>query len=158
HVTLEEGSTLSDALETIFRLQGASIRADQRGWLRHDSAAAGTGAGSERILTHEEARLVTDRIKRNLKQVSLLLLEAHHRKAWVALGYHSWHAYAKHEFGMSRSRSYEILEQARVVLNLQFAAGLRQPPVVSAHSASQIKPHVQHIAAEIRRRSEGSSS
>jgi hypothetical protein len=159
HVTLEKGSLLGDAHEKIFRLQDASIRADHRDLPYSNPSASDAGAGPKGLLTEEEARVVTERIRRNLKQISLLLLEAHDRKAWVALSYHSWHAYAKHEFGMSRSRSYEILEQARVVLDLQFAAGLRQPPVVSAHAASQIKPHVQQIAAEIRRRrAEGSSS
>ena len=51
------------------------------------------------------------------------MLEAHDRRAWQALGYPTWEQYVKKEFNLSRSRSYQLLDRAKVTHAL-FAAGL----------------------------------
>jgi hypothetical protein len=54
----------------------------------------------------------------------VLLLQAHEQRAWAALGYPSWAAYIEAEFSMSRSRSYQLIHQARVIKELEAVAGV----------------------------------
>jgi hypothetical protein len=98
------------------------------------------------------ARVLTKRIKTEINNVCLLLSEAHDRRAWVVLGHSTWNQYVRKEFGYSRSRSYEILDQARVVQAIQRAAGSDSIPDLSAYTARQIKPYLQKIVNEIRDR------
>jgi len=86
-------------------------------------------------LTRTAARDLTDRIKRAATQICLLLLEAHDGRAWSSLGYRSWEAYARQEFRMSRSRSYELLDQARVLQAVRSAAEISAIPDISAYAA-----------------------
>jgi hypothetical protein len=99
-----------------------------------------------------EARLLTERIRTATRQVCLLLMEVHERRAWLALGYSSWEHYVQREFNISRSRSYELLDQARVVLELRSAAGMQIVPDVSAYVAVQIKPRLRQLTDTIRER------
>src|SRR2546423_10056480 len=73
-------------------------------------------------LDERTAGVLTDRIRHAKEQVCLLLLEAHERRAPAALGYRSWGDYVRMELGLSRRRSYELLDQARVVRTAQDAA------------------------------------
>jgi hypothetical protein len=99
-----------------------------------------------------EARRLTERIRTATRQVCLLLMEVHERRAWLALGYSSWEHYVQREFNISRSRSYELLDQARVVLELRTAGGLQIVPDVSAYVAVQIKPRLRQLTESIRER------
>jgi hypothetical protein len=97
-----------------------------------------------------EARALTQRIRTATREVCLLLCEAHERRAWVALGHRSWEQYVQAELSLSRSRSYELLDQARVILELRDAAGIDAIPEVSAYLAVQIKPRIRQITQAIR--------
>jgi hypothetical protein len=96
----------------------------------------------ERKLAHEQwmsnaldisvdaAQELTKLIKSKLEgildqvhEVHELILEAHDRRAWQALGYPTWQQYVKKEFNLSRSRSYQLLDRARVQQAL-LAAGV----------------------------------
>ncbi len=98
------------------------------------------------------AEVLTQRIKTEISHVCLLLAEAHDRRAWAVLGHPTWDQYVRNEFGYSRSRSYEILDQARVVRAIQEAAGSASIPDLSAYAARQIKPYLQQVVNEIRDR------
>jgi len=108
-------------------------------------------------LEEEEARTLTERIKAANRECWLLLLEAHQRRAWLALGYPSWDQYVHRELGMSRSRSYEILDQARVASALQAAVGMSAIPDISPYAARQVKSHLDELLATVRRRVQGAS-
>jgi hypothetical protein len=103
-----------------------------------------------RMLTEQDARRLTDRIKGGLGSASLLALEAHDRRAWSALGYRTWVAYARKELGLSRSRSYELLNHARVLQILMKAAGTAETPTVSPYAASQIQDRLQEAVEAIK--------
>ncbi|TMC06075.1 MAG: hypothetical protein E6J41_19985 [Chloroflexi bacterium] len=105
-------------------------------------------------LDQREAALLTERIRAATRRVCLLLLKAHEGRAWIALGYSSWNQYVRSEFSISRSRSYELLDQARVVLRLRDAAGTQTVPEVSAYLALHIKPRLGQIAQDIQERVE----
>jgi hypothetical protein len=107
----------------------------------------------DRSLSIDEAQTLTERIKTATQEVCLLLLEAHQRRAWVPLGYRSWREYVRSELGLSRSRSYELLDQARVVRVLQKEARTSQLPDISPYAAGQIRPHLAEVTQMIRIRS-----
>ena len=98
------------------------------------------------------AEVLTQRIKTEINHVCLLLAEAHDRRAWAVLGYATWAQYVRNEFGYSRSRSYEILDQAKVLLAIQEAVGSASIPDLSVYAGRQIKPYLQEVLNEIRDR------
>lgn len=98
---------------------------------------------------------LTENIRTATRQVCLLLLEAHERRVWVVLNYTRWEDYVASEFGFSRSRSYELLDQGRVILALQEAACMTQIPDISGYTASAIKHCLPEITEKIRERVEG---
>lgn len=108
-------------------------------------------------LSLSEARELTHQIKSGVCHVSSLLLKAHDGRAWSALAYTSWAEYVHVEFGFSRSRSYELLEHARVLQALTQAAGLSGIGDISPYASSQIKPHLPELIHEIQIQASGRS-
>jgi hypothetical protein len=100
-------------------------------------------------LTETEARTLTNKIKAGVSAVSVLLLEAHDRRAWSVLGYDTWEEYVRGELNLSRSRSYELLDHAVVMRSIQAAAEMSGIPDISAHCAAQIKPGLPEIVQKI---------
>jgi hypothetical protein len=151
-VDLKAGLPLCTALEIVFEEQGRQM-ADPPNCV---DACVNPGRLKQEVrirrpasLTEGDARNLTMRIKAGMKDTCLLLLEAHDRCAWRSLGYASWERYVYIEFGYSRSRSYEFLDQGRVVLAIQQALGSVAVPYISAYTASQIKPRIGEITDEI---------
>jgi hypothetical protein len=95
------------------------------------------------------ARELTDRIKASADQLWVLLLEAHERRAWVALGYASWAAYVRAEFHISRSRSYQLLDQGRVIRALQ---SVSTSVDISEAQARDLKPRLAAVTEAVRSR------
>jgi hypothetical protein len=175
---IDVGTPITTALEIVFEEQEnlmakrAAISARRRrestvaslpGHIRHsNSPEIATNAKVGRLiggvsqdsapLGPDEARDLTTRIKNEIHQVCFLLAEAHDRRAWAALGYITWDRYVRREFGFSRSRSYEILDQASVILAIQSAAGSPEAPDLSPYTARRIKPHLSEVVEEIRDR------
>lgn len=56
------------------------------------------------IITADDARRLTDRIKVAVEATWQLIVEAYESRAWAALGYSSWDDYCLREFGASRLR------------------------------------------------------
>jgi hypothetical protein len=102
------------------------------------------------------ARKLTEQIRGATRQVCLLLLEAHERRVWVVMNYTRWEDYVSAEFGFSRSRSYELLDQGRVILVLQEAAALKEIPDVSGYAASRVKHCLPELTEQIRARAQES--
>lgn len=100
--------------------------------------------------TEAEAREITDRIKGAVESAWRLLVEAHDRHAWSALGYGSWRDYAMSEFGMSQSQAYRLLDQGRVVHEIEAACG-GSPlgEIITERAARDIKPHLADVKADI---------
>jgi hypothetical protein len=108
-------------------------------------------------LEEADARSLTEQIKSASQHLCMLLLEAHERRAWIVLGYETWEEYVHTEFSMSRSRSYEILDQARVIRAVASAANLSAIPSLSPYAASRIKHNIVEIVEMVRLRAEGAS-
>lgn len=109
----------------------------------------------EEPLDHAGARDLTDRIRRATRQVCLLLHEAHRRRAWQVLGYGTWDQYVRTELPLSRTRSYELVDQGRTIHALRTAAGISTFPEISAYAAEQIKPRMAEVIEAVRARTAG---
>lgn len=103
-------------------------------------------------LTPQEARALTDRINRTADDLYRLLHESYERGAWIALGYDSWRDYAQAEFTLSQSRVYQLLDQGRVIADLEAAAGISTTVEISERAAREIKPVLEEVKEEIRER------
>jgi hypothetical protein len=77
---------------------------------------------AEGAMTEEAARRVTDSIKAAATATWILIKRAHDGKAWKSLGYSTWSEYVSTEFDMSTSRSYQLINQASVISELESAA------------------------------------
>lgn len=123
-------------------------------------AHASTVGGIVSVLTESEARDLTDRINRTAGDLCLLLVEAHERQAWRALGYDSWKEYAEHELQISRSYAYRQLDLGRVTLALASAVMVNDAspngdtaiPPITEIAAREIKPLLPEVTEEIRER------
>jgi hypothetical protein len=130
---------------------------EQEQYLISRSEAAEQPEEATETLDESGARDLTEEIKDATRQVCLLLHEAHQGRAWLALGYASWEAYVQAEFSLSRSRSYELLDQSRVIRTLMAAAGTSGTPEISAYCATQVKPYLPEMIDEVRVRTAGTS-
>ena len=72
----------------------------------------------------EEARDITDRIRDGLTLTWQLVVEAHDRKAWAAMGYGSFRAWVEGELNISRGHAYRMLDHGRVMQALAEHAGV----------------------------------
>jgi hypothetical protein len=109
-------------------------------------------AAPDTTLESGEARTLTERIRQRLGNLSLLLLQAHDRRAWSALGYRSWEKYVQDELGLSRSRSYELLQHGRVMTALHAAGITAGVTEINPYCASQLEPHLSETIADIKMR------
>lgn len=66
------------------------------------------------LLDAKGAKALTKRIRQSTEALGELLLEAQEREAWRALGYRTWGAYVDGEFDFKRTRSYQVMKQAKV--------------------------------------------
>lgn len=104
------------------------------------------------LLDEVGARVLTDRIRSAVGDVCMLLLEAHQRRAWAVLGYRTWREYVRCEFNISRTRSYELLDHARVVRAVEDASGVSAIADINVLTARQLKPRLPQILEAIRAR------
>jgi hypothetical protein len=109
-------------------------------------------------MTRPEAVTITNRIKRTADELWSLLSTAHARRAWEPLGYGSWHEFVGTEFSMSRGRSYQLLNQAMVIRQIEVAIAEQRGDSVSTSvdiseaAARDIKPVLGEVVTDIRDR------
>ena len=75
-------------------------------------------------LTPDEARDLTERIRDGLTLTWQLVVEAHDRRAWKALGYSSFRAWVQGELNISRGHAYRMLDHGRVMQALAEHVGV----------------------------------
>ena len=83
-----------------------------------------------------EAEAVTQAIKDNFDSLGAMLIQARDRKAYKALGYRSFEGYCKTEFGKSSSNAYRLIEDAKVVAQLEAEISKRYEEPVSLNIPS----------------------
>jgi hypothetical protein len=139
---LHPGMSTTEALDRVFEQQQVAM-------LGYDGADC---------ITEAEARALTDRIKVGVGEVSLLLLEAHQRRAWAVLGYRTWEKYVRREFGLSRTRSYELVYHGEVIREIQAATGMFGIPNITPHAALQVRANLEEVTQALRLRTTGARS
>lgn len=146
---ISAGVEVRRALELVFREQKRCLDP-----LRMEAGRDGIRGTAEACeassLTRDEAAELTRRIKGNIRQLGHLLLEAHDKRAWSALQYPSWERYVRVEFGLGRSRSYQLLDQGRVIRAISEAVDGAELPPISPYAAAQIKPALAQVLGSIR--------
>lgn len=110
-------------------------------------------AGEE--LSFEEARNLTSTIRNAAQMLWVLIKRAHQGKAWHALGYGSWEKYVRAEFDMSRSRAYQILDQAQVITEIEAVVPDGTTVVLSEAAARDLKGVLNEVLPEIQEKTEG---
>ncbi len=83
-----------------------------------------------------EAEAVTQAIKDNFDSLGAMLIQARDRKAYKALGYRTFEGYCKTEFGKSSSNAYRLIEDAKVVAQLEAEISKRYEEPVSLNIPS----------------------
>lgn len=106
-------------------------------------------------LNEDEARSITDTIRNAVDVVWMLIARAHAGHAWEALGYETWGDYVREEFNMSRSRSYQLLDQARVVAEIESAVPEGTVVSITEAAARDLKGVLEEVVPEIRERTAG---
>ncbi len=106
-------------------------------------------------MTKVEAQAITERIRSAVDSLGVLVEQAHDRRAWKALGYATWEAYVSKEFGFTRQRSYQLLDQGRMTKAIAEAAGdLTTDVVIPEAAAREIKPVIEEVTADVAARVE----
>lgn len=100
-------------------------------------------------LTREEAEALTEHIRSTADVLYVLLSRAHAGKAWEALGYKSFAEYVKEEFDISRSRAYQLLDQAKVVAEISAVAPEGTDVRISEAAARDLKHMINEITPEV---------
>ena len=108
-------------------------------------------------LDYEEAENLTITIRNAANMLWFLILKAYHGKAWKVLGYKSWGDYVTEEFDMSRSRSYQILDQAKVIQAIENVTPEGTHIDLNEASARELKYVLDEILPEIEERTAGLS-
>lgn len=105
-------------------------------------------------LTSEQARQLTHSIRDASEVIWILIARAHAGKAWKAMGYDSWEEYVKSEFNMSRSRSYQLLDQAKVITAIEQAMPEGTQINLNEAAARELRTVLEEAVPEIRKATE----
>ena len=104
-------------------------------------------------LSVQGAKDLTEAIRAAVERVWDLLLRAHETRAWELLGYDTWDQYVRREFSISRSASYRLLTQGRVIRALSAAAGAELD--VTARRAELVRDDLPSLGEEMRQATAG---
>ena len=88
---------------------------------------------SELVISAQDARNLTDKIKAGTAALWELIKEAYASRAWASLGYASWDDYCTQEFGTSRIRLPR--EERREVVSSMREIGMSTRAIASATGA-----------------------
>jgi hypothetical protein len=159
------GMSIAQAIDLVFQAQDSCLQAEpgtalQPAYERNPVLAEAVlgehlSVRSSKPLDPIEARALTERIRSVANNISLLLLEAQERQAWLALGYRSWERYVRQEFGLSRTRSYELLDHGRLIRAIHALTGALMVEDLPPYAARKVKPHLEQFILELKTRAVG---
>lgn len=133
-------------------LQTESEQPKPTGIADEDRALVAEGA-----MSRQAARELTDSIKATATATYILVSKAHEMKAWKSLGYKSWEEYVRNEFDMSASRSYQLINQATVINEIESVAPEGTRVMLSEIQARDIKNELPKITEKVKAATSGAS-
>lgn len=98
------------------------------------------------LLSHDQARDLTERIKETLSVAHELIIAAYQGRVWEALGYASWDAYCASEFEGARMVRLPR-DQRREIVSEMGAAGMSNVAVGSALGVTETTIRRDHAAS-----------
>jgi hypothetical protein len=104
----------------------------------------------EGAMTVEAARRITDSIKAASTATWILIKRAHDGKAWKSLDYDTWAEYVTSEFNISSSRSYQLINQANVISDLEAVAPEGTHLMLTEAQTRDIKDTLPKITEKIK--------
>lgn len=110
---------------------------------------------SQPELNEDEARELTEQIRTTADMLYVLISRAHQGKAWQALGYNSFKDYVKEEFNISRSRAYQLLDQAKVVSEIETVIPEGTRVNITEAEARDLKHTLDTLVPELQERMDG---
>lgn len=102
-------------------------------------------------MTKAQAEALTERIRAGITETWRLLAEASEGRAWEPMGYDSFGDYVAAEFDLSRGQGYRLLDQARIILELEAASDADLSGVISGRAASDLSPVLDEAVAAVAR-------
>ena len=102
----------------------------------------------EIVMSKEKASMLTEDIKSTTTALYVLLKQAHDEKAFIAMGYKTWTEYVEKEFEFSRTRSYQLINQANVIEQIEESTGF--PIYITERDARAIKKRLPEITEKLK--------
>lgn len=102
----------------------------------------------ELVMSKEKASMLTEDIKSTTTALYALLKQAHDEKAFIAMGYKTWTEYVEKEFDFSRARSYQLINQANVIEQIEESSGF--PIYITERDARAIKKRLPEITEKLK--------
>lgn len=102
----------------------------------------------ELVMSKEKATMLTEDIKSTTTALYALLKQAHDEKAFIAMGYKTWTEYVEKEFDFSRARSYQLINQANVIEQIEESSGF--PIYITERDARAIKKRLPEITEKLK--------
>jgi gas vesicle protein len=106
-------------------------------------------------LNREQAEELTAHIRNAADVMYILIARAHSGRVWEALEYPSWEAYVNDEFDMSRSRAYQLLDQAKVIAEIEAVAPAGATFSINEKTARDLKKVLGDVISDVSERTEG---
>lgn len=103
-------------------------------------------------LDENQAKELTEYIRSTSNVLYVLIERAHSGKAHTALGYKTFEEYVRAEFDISRSRAYQLLNQSRVISEIESALPEGTPVHITEAAARDLKHALDDLVPEIRER------
>jgi hypothetical protein len=113
------------------------------------SSAASVDLETTPPLTYDEAKHLTESIRATADVLYVLIQRAHAGKAWLALGYSSFGDYVNEEFDISRSRAYQLLNQANFIQQIESVAPEGTHISLNEASVRDLRDSIESLLPEI---------
>lgn len=104
----------------------------------------------EGVMTKAAAEELTNSIRAAATATYILVKRAHDGKAWKSLGYDTWEQYVTKEFDMTTSRSYQLINQANVIKEIESVVPDGTPVSLTEKEARDIKAELPRITKTIK--------
>jgi len=101
------------------------------------------------VMSEQDARKLTERIRKGAESLKDLLLQAYEHGAWKALGYRTWTAYLNAEFEIVPGHATRLLAQARAIREISVVTGISPEEAETALSARAVAELGPEVVAEV---------
>lgn len=106
-------------------------------------------------MSRDAAKKLTEEIRSTASATYVLVKRAYDYKAWLALGYSSWSDYVTKEFSISKSRSYQLINQAKVLDEISSAAPEGTEVMITEAQARDVRDALPKITNRVKEETEG---